>query len=211
MPARRLTEHVHGTGPAQVAPEIRAVGTLGPAGTDHERAANAYGALRNLTVDLHLLDTLEEGVDYLLGTPGSLLVANSAHPNVDLLSTRSWRMIGIIDIFGLATMPLALVRRSRPSGSGRRIAIMPSTRGYVSLSLFDEVEYVTAKPVALRLLLEGAVDAAIVSYGAYQAHADELTLLEQIGPVECCWMVFGRRTVVPGSVLAPSSVWQDES
>jgi histidinol-phosphate aminotransferase len=188
----------------------RRIGTLGPTGTDHERAAWYYADMREFTAHVELLDTLDGGIEYLLDDPDALVVANSAHPDVDLLTTRSWRSIGIVDMFGLATMPLALVRRRQSSGVGG-IAIMPSTRGYLDLGRFDRVEFVSAKPVALRLLLDDTVEAAIISLNTYASHTDDLELVERIGPVECCWLVYGTRTEVPTGVLAPEAPWQAQS
>jgi len=181
--------------------------TLGPAGTDHERAAHTYRGLRELDADVELLPSFEGMLDYLTGNPAALAVANSAHPDVDLLTTRLWRQFGIVDFFGLATMPLALVRRRGVPADGS-IAIMSSTRGYLDLTRYSRVETVPAKPVAVHRVLAGAVEHAVVSLHSYESHPAELELLEVIGPVECCYLVYGRRNAVPGSVLAPAAPWQ---
>lgn len=171
------------------------VATLGPAGTDHEAAAHRYCGYRDLDYQLTLLDVVDEALPFVRKGSRHLAVVNSAHPDVDLLTTRGWRDVGIVDMFLLATKPLALV--SRPgAGAPASIAIMPSTRGYVDLSRWERVEYVTAKPIALRRVLTGAVDSAIVSYDGYEEHRDRLRLDEPIGPVECGWLVFAVRDAV---------------
>ncbi len=170
------------------------VATLGPAGTDHEAAVHRYCAYRGLDYQLTLLDVVGGALPFVRTGPERLAVVNSAHPDVDLLTTREWRDVGIVDMFLLATKPLALVSRRgvRPVS----IALMPSTRGYVDLGRWERVEYVTAKPLALRLVLAAAVDSAIVSHDGYEAHRDQLQLEERIGPVECGWLVFAARATV---------------
>ncbi|WP_328603303.1 hypothetical protein OG943_24800 [Amycolatopsis sp. NBC_00345] len=184
----------------------RRIATLGPRGTDHERAARAYGRLRCLDAEIELCPSLDVTMDTMLGDPDALVIANAAHADVDLLTTRAWRHIGIVDFFGLATMPLALVRRRAPADSPG-IAIMPATRGYLDLARFGRVDLVPAKPVALDRVLTGAVDHAVVSRHSYEAHPEELELLESIGPVECCWLVFGTRRAVPEMIWAATTPW----
>jgi hypothetical protein len=174
--------------------------TLGPAGTDHENAARSYCEHRGLDHKLLLVDAITAALPFVQGGPRRLVVVNSAHPDSDLLTTRSWRQVGIVDMFVMATKPLALV--SRPGSKPGSIAIMPSTRGYVDLSRWERVHYVTAKPVALREVLAGTADSAIVSFDGYQAHRDQLQLDERIGPVECGWLVFSRRSSVAAGIVA---------
>lgn len=173
-------------------PTTWSLGTLGPAGTDHERAAREYARTRlDGRHSIHLLTDFAAAGDFLAGDGLRLLVVNSAHQDVDLLVTRDWRRVAMVDFFALPTMPLALVKRAdvaRPTS----IALMPATRGYLDLADFSRVDYVSAKPIALRHTLAGRSDAAIVSMPGYHEHRDELDLVATIGPVVCCWLVFGR-------------------
>lgn len=180
--------------------------TLGPGGTDHERAAARYIRLRGLDCQVDLLDDLRSAVPYVLEGPKRLALANSAHPDIDLLTTRAWRSVGIVDVFVLATAPLALVHRTGAKAGGS-IALMRSTRGYVELSRWDRVVEVPAKPVALTRVLNHEADWAIVSLAQYQANEARLELAEQIGPVECGWLVYAARGRVPEGVLAPAENW----
>lgn len=170
-----------------------AIATLGPAGTDHERASDWYARTQRLDHRLELFDGLAPMVEFLLAAPGRLAVANSAHPDVDLLTTKAWASVGILDTFVMDTMPLALVAR-RDAPERGRIALMPATRGYVDVNRWDSVTMVSAKPVARQQVLCGDADAAIISLRDYEAHRNQLRLVEPIGPVECCWLVYGRRT-----------------
>ena len=90
---------------------------------------------------------------------------------------------------------------------GGSIALMRSTRGYVELSRWDRVVEVPAKPVALTRVLNHEADWAIVSLAQYQANEARLELAEQIGPVECGWLVYAARGRVPEGVLAPAENW----
>ncbi len=177
------------------------VATLGPAGTDHEAAARRYCEHRALDYRLTFFDVVDAALPFVERGLRHLAVVNGAHPDVDLLTTLKWREVGIVDMFVLATKPLALV--SRLGVKPMSIAIMPSTRGYVDLSRWERVERVTAKPVALQKVLDAEVDSAIVSFGGYEAHRDQLHLHDRIGPVECGWLVFARRTAVREGILAP--------
>jgi hypothetical protein len=178
------------------------VATLGPAGTDHERAARAYARSRLPgVVCAELFETFDAAERFLSGPGQRLVVINSAHSDVDLMVTRSWRHISMVDHFAMSTMPLALVSRADVT-TPTSIALMPATRGYLDLQPWARVEYVPAKPVAVDRVLAGDVDAAIVSLPSYERHKTDLRLMEVIGPVLCCWLVFGRPDRV-GELIAP--------
>lgn len=175
--------------------------TLGPEGTCHERAVKNYLAHQGVEdYEIVLTTDLFAGLDQVRATPGAFLVQCSAHPEVHEITERHWTEIFVVDTFIYPTKALAVLSRKEIEDP-RSLGIVPATKGYLDLTLWDEVVDVVSKPVVARELLEGRYDAGLTHLEHLAKHPDELRLVLEIGEVDTTWVVYGRKKRFRGEVI----------
>jgi hypothetical protein len=175
--------------------------TLGPEGTCHERAVLEYLAFQGVEdFELVLTTDLFGGLDQVRETPGAFLVQCSAHPEVHKITEKYWTEVFVVDTFIYPTKALAVLSRKEVENP-RSLGIVPATKGYLDLSLWDEVVDVVSKPVVAKELLEGRYDAGLTHLEHLAKHPDELRLDLEIGEIDTTWVVYGREKRFQGEVI----------
>ncbi|HSK50046.1 MAG TPA: hypothetical protein VK889_06065 [Solirubrobacterales bacterium] len=175
--------------------------TLGPEGTCHERAVKSYLAYQGIEdYEIVLTTDLFAGLEQVRETPGAFLVQCSAHPEVHKITEKYWTEVFVVDTFIYPTKALAVLSR-RDVERPRSLGIVPATKGYLDLSLWDEVVDVVSKPVVARELLEGRYDAGLTHLEHLDKHPDELRLDLEIGEIDTTWVVYGREKRFQGEVI----------
>lgn len=175
--------------------------TLGPEGTCHERAVKSYLAYQGVeNHEIVLTTDLFAGLEQVRETPGAFLVQCSAHPEVHKITEKHWTEVFVVDTFIYPTKALAVLSR-RDVERPRSLGIVPATKGYLDLSLWDEVIDVVSKPVVARELLEGRYDAGLTHLEHLAKHPGELRLDLEIGEIDTTWVVYGREKRFQGEVI----------
>lgn len=175
--------------------------TLGPGGTCHERATEAYMAFQGIDdYEVELTTDLFAGLDKVRETPGHFLVQCSAHPQVHEITERYWTEVFVVDTFIYPTKHLVVLAR-REVERPRSLGIVPATKGYVDLSQWDEVIDVASKPLVAAGLLAGEYESGLTHMEHAEEHADELRLELDIGEIDTTWVVYGRRKRFRGELI----------
>jgi hypothetical protein len=166
--------------------------TLGPSGTCHEMATQAYiefQALPNTKVEL--FDDLLEALELLHDGKVDFIIQNSAHPKVYELTEKYFREVFVIDSFLCPTRAMGVLTR-RDVEHPCRLGLMPATRAYVNTERWDTFTYETAKPIVGQNLLAGKYDSGITTLNFAEENPDIL-VDEVIGSIQTAWLVYGRQ------------------
>lgn len=175
--------------------------TLGPEGTCHERAVQAYMAFQGIDdFEIEFISDFLDGLEKIRGRDDAFLVQCSAHPKVHEVTERYWREVFVVDTFIYPTKHLVVLSR-RAVDKPRSLGIVPATKGYVDLSQWEEVIDVVSKPVVGEELLEGRYDSGLTHMEHLEEHADELRLDLDIGEIDTTWVVYGTTKRFEGEVI----------
>jgi hypothetical protein len=175
--------------------------TLGPGGTCHERAVEAYMAFQGIEdYAVELTTDLFAGLEKVREAPGHFLVQCSAHPQVHEITERHWTEVWVVDTFIYPTKHLVVLAR-REVGRPRSLGIVPATKGYVDPSRWEEVIDVASKPLVGEGLLAGEYESGLTHIEHLEEHPEELRLELDIGEVDTTWVVYGRRKRFRGEVI----------
>ncbi len=178
--------------------------TLGPDGTCHQAATQAYIEFQGLQqlAELKLVDDFAgEGLEHVRTEPNSLLVQCSAHGEVDVVTERYPREVFVAESFVWPTRNLALIVRNGIR-EPRSLGLVAATRGYTDLGAWEEVIDMPTKPdIARRLLAEEEFDAGITSLECAREYADDFRIMEHYGEILTSWLVYANRTRFDGEVI----------
>jgi hypothetical protein len=185
--------------------------TLGPGGTDHERATQAYIEFQGLgdIAELVLVDDpVGEGPERVRNEPNSFLVQCSAHREVHTVTERYPQEVIVVDDFIYATRNLSLLVRAgviRP----KTLGLVPATHGYTDLTKWENVVSERSKPVISERLLAGDIDAGITFTNLADEHPEQFHIAENYGAVRTTWLVYGhaRRDRYAGEVIGHKIPW----
>jgi hypothetical protein len=177
--------------------------TLGPEGTDHERATLAYIDFLGLKgyAELELVDDLaDEGIQRVHDEPNSFLLQCSAHLEVHLATERYPQKVVVGDTFIFPTRDLSLLVREGVDDP-ETIALVPATHGYTDLSKWKRVVNEQSKPVISRKLVEGEYDAGITFTELADKHPGVFRIAENYGEVDTTWIIYGKRKRTDGELI----------
>lgn len=175
--------------------------TLGPEGTCHERAVQAYLGFQGIEeFEIEFIGDFLDGLERIRGEDHAFLVQCSAHPKVHEVTERYWREVFVVDTFIYPTKHLVVLTR-REVERPRSLGIVPATKGYVDLSQWEEVVDVVSKPVVGEELLAGRYDSGLTHMEHFQEHSDDLRLDLDIGEIDTTWLVYGTTKRFDGQVI----------
>ncbi|HEY5442323.1 MAG TPA: hypothetical protein VIJ68_02195 [Candidatus Saccharimonadales bacterium] len=168
--------------------------TLGPKGTDHERATNLYIDFQGLgeVAKLDLINDFMEGVERVRAEPNSFLVQCSAHPKVHSVTERYPQEVVVVDDFIQATRDLSLLVR-KDVAEPKSLGLVPATQGYPDLTQWKTIIDVQSKPVVSDRLLAGEFDAGLTFTELATDHPDLLRVAKNYGKVVTTWIVYGHK------------------
>lgn len=167
--------------------------TLGPSGTCHERATEAYIEFQEVpNAKVELFNDLLEALELLHDGKVDLIIQNSAHPKVYELTEKYFREVFVIDSFLCPTTPMGVLSR-RDVEHPRSLGLMPATQAYVNTERWDTLVYETAKPIVGKNLLAGKYDSGIAALKFAEENPDILVIDEVIGSVQTAWLVYSRQ------------------
>ncbi len=175
--------------------------TLGPEGTCHTRAAQAYMAFQGVDdFEFDLIGDFMDGLERIRGLESSFLIQCSAHPKVHEVTERHCGEVFVVDTFIYPTKALAILSR-RGVERPRSIGLVPATAGYIDPSEWGEIVDVQSKPIVAEELLAGRYDAGLTHLEHLDLHPDELRLEREIGEVDTTWVVYGTRKRFRGELI----------
>ena len=176
--------------------------TLGPEGTCHDNA------LRNLIehngikdFEIRYMDDFIDAANLLKDGHVDYIIQNCAHPTVYELNERYRHQIFIISTFVFPTKKMGILKRL-DAGEGRRLGLMPATKGYIDQGYWDELIFETANPVVGEKLAAGEYDYGVTFIEYADKYADTLEVFEDFGgEVDTAWIIYGRERAFEGKVI----------
>jgi hypothetical protein len=179
--------------------------TLGPIGSCHENAVQAYLQFHGIAdrSDITLSLDFLSAIDAIASDDLDFVVQCSAHVNVHLATERNFREVPVVDTFIYPTKSLALVHRSGipvPESLG----LVPATAGYVTAELanYGKIIDMPSKPLVSQGLLAGDFDAGLTHLELVQAHPEDFVAVAVYGEVVTTWLVYGKVARHSGGILA---------
>jgi hypothetical protein len=164
--------------------------TLGPSGTCHDAALQAY--LLNNRIENPRIQFVEDfihAIDLLAEGQVNFVIQGCAHPQVATSIERHFHKVAMIDTFLYPTKPLALISRR---GSNRRtLGLMPVTKDYLDLRGWAELVYESSNAIVAKKMEMGVYDGAITFATVAEEHPERFEILEMIGEIQMAWLVYG--------------------
>lgn len=176
--------------------------TLGPAGSCHENALNAYLAFQGVCdAEIVFVDDLVAAGEEVANSGDAYLLQCSAHLNVHLVTERYRDRLQVVDTFIYPTQPIAVVKR-RGLANPRTLGLPQPTLGYINEDEWDELVFETTKPVVEQKLLDGSYDAGVAYVASVERHPNKLELIQEIGQVVTTWLLYGCQPRFDGKIIA---------
>jgi hypothetical protein len=178
--------------------------TLGPSGSNHELVTQRYIDFHALPASIDLVLDFDDALARLIDGRIDHIVQVAVHPATASTTGRYFRQVFVIDAFVSDSRPLGVLTR-RSVARPRTLALQPATRDYVDTSRWDELIAETSIATIASGLLEGRFDSGIAALDIAKAHPEELRVDEELGTIDDAWLVYGRRRVSKGRIVA----WRD--
>lgn len=156
---------------------IEVIHTLGPSGTNCERAAIEWFRRRNIIGKVVLYHTLEEAAQEMPTDAAHALLGCVVYPDLHTLVFSNLSVFSIVDCFVVPTFNMVLA--SREGQAPRVVASHPAPRGLVPVG--SEVRLVTSNVLAAKACESGEVDGCITTMPAAKTH--ELAVVRDYGPL----------------------------
>ena len=177
--------------------------TLGPEGTCHDNAVKNYINFQKINeASIIYVSNFSDAVDLLKSGKANYIVQNCAHPQVGELNEKYCREIFIIDSFIFPTKPMGVIRRKDMRDS-KTLGLMPATKNYVDISMWDELKYETSNPIVAEKLVKGEYGYGITFIEYVKRYPDLLEVYQDFGgAVDTVWIVYGKnRRNTDGTVI----------
>jgi hypothetical protein len=181
------------------------IATLGPAGSNHEKATRAYLRFHGLSdAGLSFFETYSEALELLRSGKIDFFTQVCAHPEVAITIEKFHREIFLVDSFIGPTRPMGVVTRKNVE-SPQSLGYMIATAGYFDQSRWSTVVTEISNSAVAQGLLAGKYDSGFTTTELVDRYPDRFRIDEYIGEVDVCWLVYGRERVRLGEITA----WRD--
>lgn len=177
--------------------------TLGPSGSNHEYVTRNYLAFHEISArsSIDLAVDFESAAQAVLNGKADFLLQCAVHPATMATVAKYLEGLFVVDTFIASSQDLAVIRRKNVPRSST-LAVMRPTLDYTDASRWEEINYVDTVAEVTQGLISGKYDAGLGFVSAAQAHPDLLEVDEFIGTVDDAWIVYGRKKVSAGKLLA---------
>jgi len=169
--------------------------TLGPAGTNCERAAKAYLAKNKQQGTIHLHDTLELATSRCLSAPpDALLLGCIVYPKLHEIVFENLDTMKIVDCFVMDTYDMVFAAYDKNLDEIGTVCSHPAPQQLVSSVPglpTVELTLVNSNSTAARRCREGEFDACISTRESTDANG--LTVLKNFGPVPMGFSLHGKK------------------
>ncbi len=178
--------------------------TLGPAGTNHEMVTKNYLSFRGLEdAAVILIDDFYEGLEMMSDGRADFMLQVAVHPDcAGVVATAHFKYgIRVIDTFISPSKELAIVTR-KEIAQPRTLALQPATAEYSDISGWPEQIHVSSIMRIAEGLLDGKYDSGLTTLEFAERHPERLRVDVRIGTVDDPWLVYGKRRVSSGALVA---------
>lgn len=176
--------------------QVATLHTLGPEGTNCQRAAETWFSRQRRQGAVKLHPTLEVAVEALYGEPGAALLACVVYPELHTLVFTNLHRLTMIDCFVVPTHNMVLATR-RDNQRIQTVATHPAPSCLVPASIPQRI-LVNSNTQAALDCVAGLADACITTLPAVERH--DLRIIRDFGPVP---MGFTIHAQLPGDFAGP--------
>ena len=181
--------------------------TLGPAGTNHELVTRNYLSFRDLeAAKIILIDDFFHGLSMMANGEADFMVQVAVHPDcANVVATAHFEHdIHVIDTFISPSKELGILTRFDVEHP-RTLALQPATKNYANLDRWKELVSVSSIMRIAEGLLDGKYDSGLTTLELVEQYPDQLRVDLRIGTVDDPWLVYGKKRVSTGGLVAWSS------
>lgn len=161
------------------------VHTLGPSGTNCERAARSWALRECGSAEVHLHGSMEEAASHVVRDDRAVLLGVVAYPNLHTIIYSHLHTLRLMDVFIMNTDNMVLASRTGAA------PIVCATHPAPEKLLHETVErrFVSSNVMAANTCAAGEADSCITTLCAAQKH--KLVLLQAFGPVPMGFTIHG--------------------
>ncbi|WDE11838.1 hypothetical protein [Thalassomonas haliotis] len=156
--------------------------TLGPSGTNCEKAASKWFLDKKLEGNVVLHPTLEAAVENIGDSDSDLLLGCAVYPDLHNIVFKNLPKLKLVDSFIMPTIDMVLASRGQ-----QELNTFATHPAPASLVTHLEAVFVNSNAAAAAFCAEGGADACITT--ATAAENNKLTILKSFGPVPMCFTV----------------------
>ncbi|MBH69279.1 MAG: hypothetical protein CMM58_13070 [Rhodospirillaceae bacterium] len=178
--------------------------TLGPSGTNHEMVTQNYLSFRGFhDASVKLIDDFLVGLSMMAAGQADYMIQVAVHPDcADVVATAHFKYdIHVVDTFISPSKELGILTR-RDVHNPQSIALQPATRKYADLDRWEKLVPVNSIMRIAEGLLEGKYDSGLTTLEIAEKHPGILRVDAYIGTVDDPWVVYGKRRVTAGNLVA---------
>lgn len=185
--------------------QIEKVYTLGPKGSCHENAAQAYLDHHGITAEIAFVSNILDGAEAVIADAGnSALIQCSAHLNVHLVTEKYLGDLHVNDTYIYPTQSMALLKR-RDVAKPTSLGIPEPAMGYVNADDWETIVFEGTKPTVTQNLLAGKYDAGFSYVHDAEKYADQLEICNVVGEVVTTWIVYSKQPRFAGTLIGTTS------
>ncbi|GGE59525.1 hypothetical protein [Priestia taiwanensis] len=170
---------------------ITIIHTLGPKGTNCEKAGRLWLECQGVQGEVFLHGTLEEALIHVKKTEGSALLGCAVYPDLHHIVFKNLTDLELIDSFIMPTYNMVLASREPIElNHDTSIASHPAPVN-LAHAISDNISLVNSNSQAAVDCLEGKVDACVTTIKA--ANEKGLIVIKDFGEVPMCFTIHGRK------------------
>ena len=178
--------------------------TLGQSGTNHELVTRNYLAFRSLkSATIKLVGDFYLGLKMMSDGSADFMIQVAVHPDcADVVAAAHFEHdIHVVDTFISPSQDLAILTR-KDVKNPQVLALQPATKKYANLDQWRKLVSVSSIMQVAEGLLEGKYDSGLTTLEVAQRYPDRLRVDAVIGSVDDPWLVYGKRRVSDGELVA---------
>lgn len=164
---------------------VSEIHTLGPIGTNCERAALVWATRSCPQASVHLHDTMEAAADWVTSRQGAVLLSVVAYPNLHLIIYSHIEELQLIDVFIMNTDEMVLA--SATGDTPVLCSAHPATDKLIPIGI--ERKFVSSNATAAAECANGSTDGCLTIICMAQKYG--LKVIQNFGPVPMGFTIHG--------------------
>lgn len=169
---------------------VMVVHTLGPKGTNCEKAGFLWLENQGLQGEVKLYETLEEALLHVKETENSVLLGCAVYPFLHNIVFENLLDLQIIDSFVMPTYNMVFAVKQNTREPDVKIVASHPAPAHLAKLFSDHVDLVSSNSQAALACASGAADGCITTIKA--AHENNLHVIKDFGEVPMCFTIHGK-------------------
>ncbi|MED3729307.1 hypothetical protein ACT6P6_16280 [Priestia endophytica] len=171
--------------------KVKVVHTLGPAGTNCEKAGLLWLEKQKIKGEVVLHKTLEEALPYVKETENSILIGCAVYPYLHDIVFKNLSNLELIDSFIMPTYNMVLAAKEEVDFSKDTIIASHPAPANLAQAFSSNIRLVDSNAQAALDCSLGIVDSCITTIKAAEQH--NLFIVKDFGEVPMCFTVHARK------------------